>query len=129
MAEDYVFRSPDSEEWEVRITIPGLAGLVEVITKEDLTLEELLDIFDEVGGFKPAGVVINYFVEEIGSKEPVTSFDPPMLIEAIGQEHDLGYLDLNAKMLVRFSVQGVEGRTTWAKTSEWAEDPQVIWGE
>ena len=128
MAEDYVFRSPDSDEWEVRITIPGMDGLVQVITKLDLTMEEILKYY-VADGFKPVSTVINYFVEEIGSKEPVTSFDPPMVIEAIGQEHALGYVDLNNEELVRFSVQGMEGRTTWAKTSEWAEDPQVIWGE
>ncbi|MEA3439991.1 MAG: hypothetical protein U9R58_06885, partial [Chloroflexota bacterium] len=60
--------------------------------------------------------------------EPVKEFRPPMLLEARGEDYDLGYLDLNKKRWKKFKTQGKENGTAWAKIKYWADDPQVAWG-
>jgi len=129
---DFVYINPKKQ---VRITIPKMDGEVKVVTKPDLPLDAML-VYD-TGGFKQFKAVINFFVEGIHTEEPVTSFRPPMTLEAGGGEDDqvLTYLDLREKKWIIFEDQEFEfedqekkKKKVKVKIRKWAADPQVAWG-
>lgn len=123
---EYTFRFPDGEDWIVRITIPFQQVTVSVITKKDLTLEEMLR-YDK-SEFKPVKPLINFFVENTQSSEPMVSFDPPMILEARGEQSDLGFLDLAKRKWIKFHDQDKQDNLVRTRIWQWAEDPQVAWG-
>lgn len=125
---DYVYRYPDSEEWEVKITIPNLNGLVEVVIKDNLTTEEMnsyeFEEFDHLGH-----ALINFYVETTKPPlTPVIRFQPKMTLEARGGGEILVYLDFCKGIWREFRHQGKEGDIYWAKIKDWAADPPVAWG-
>jgi hypothetical protein len=123
---DFTFRFPDGEDWIVRITIPFQQVPVAVITKKDLTMEEMLQ-FDTIE-FKPVKPLINFYVENTRLSEPMVRFDPPMILEARGEEMDLGYLVLIRKKWIKFTDQDKQDNLVRTSIEKWAEDPQVAWG-
>lgn len=125
--DDYVYRKPDNDEWEVKITIPGLDGLVVVETKRDLTLDEMIEY--DTSEFSPEKALINFYV--MTTQPPITPvilFQHKMILEIRGNDRNLGYLDLCKEKWIKFKDQGKENGITWAKIKDWAADPQIAWG-
>jgi hypothetical protein len=124
---DYTFRFPDGEDWIVRITIPFQQVPVAVISKKDLTLEEMLQ-YDK-SEFTPEKPLINFYVENTRLSEPMVSFDPPLILEARGEQSDLGYLDLDRRKWIMFPDQDKQDNLVRTRIEQWAADPQVAWGK
>ncbi len=133
--EDEVYQD---DKKQVKITIKNMKGEVKVHLKPDMEDVEVLD--QDPKKWKPDKdkLVINFYVMTTGdSPEFVTSFSPPMILEAGGGEPDqsLGYYVKDDAGWEKFEDQDIqideETNESKAKVNikNWATDPQVAWGK